>query len=153
MKQSPNFFSASIIARAANCHHRTIHRRATRAAWPRRQNGNLFEYQPPRALHAKCLLISRRTKAVGLRAFDIGAERRAEVFRAHNRFAALCGLEIALENGMQIERALARVGRDFTFHCSPRNLRKWQRRFSKEGFAGLLEKKRGYSGRKPKAKR
>ena len=153
MNKTAKYFSAAIIARAAKCHRRTIHRRAARAAWPCRQNGCLFEYSPPRALRSKCLSIFQRTKAVGLRAFNIGAPRRAEVFRAHNRFAALCGLEIALKNGMQFERVLARVARDFTFHCSPHELRKWWHRFSKEGFAGLLEKKRSRSGRKPKAKR
>jgi hypothetical protein len=148
------FFPARVIAAVAGWGgSKTVHRRAQREGWPKRKRGNFYEWQPPRALRAKCLLISQQTNRAGFSAFVIETSSRAEIFRAHNRFAAISGLETALQSGMRFKRALAQVARDFTFQCHPSSLRRWQHRFSKDGFIGLLEKKRGNSGRKPKAKK
>jgi hypothetical protein len=142
------YFPASVIARVAKRSARTIKRRAAREGWPRRQRGNVLEFQPPRGLIAKCLAATSRADLTGLRNLSFAPARRAEIFRSENRFAALCGLEMALLSGEPVERALVRVARDFTFHVSPSALRLWHRQFAKEGFSGLLENKRGHSGRK-----
>ena len=154
MKTSaPRYFPASVIARAAQCDKATVHRRAVRKGWPRRRNENRLEYQPPFALRKKCRSIFQRSKPAGFTGFVVGAERRAEAWRAETRFAALRELEAAMQNGMPVELALVRVARDFTFHASARSLRCWQRHFAKKGFAGLLESKRGHSGTRHKARR
>ncbi|MGA2871476.1 MAG: hypothetical protein ABSF34_20230, partial [Verrucomicrobiota bacterium] len=113
--------------------------------------GNTWEFIPPAALRAKCLAASSEAKTAGLNGFSIGASKRAEIFRANLRFAALAALDTATKTE-PFERALVRVARDFTFRASPSSLREWQKNFAKHGFEGLLEKKRGNVGRKPKAK-
>jgi hypothetical protein len=147
------FFRAAVIARAAGCCARTIKRRAVSGGWPRHKRGNAFTIQPPHELLAKCLKNPRQTALDGLRDLIIPPARRAEIFRAEKRFQAICSLELALQSGEPIERALRNVARDFTFSVSTRSLRSWHHRFFSEGFAGLLEKKLGRSGRKPKEKR
>jgi hypothetical protein len=147
------FFPARVIARAARCCARTIKRRAAREGWPRRWRGNALEFVPPANLQSKCLKIPRPTSRDGLLDHLISPSRRAEVFRAKIRFEALCALETAALAGEPIERALVRVARDFTFHVSANSLRVWQRRFVNKGFSGLLENKRGHSGRKQKGQR
>jgi hypothetical protein len=51
-----------------------------------------------------------------------------------------------------IETALDDVSRDFTFKISPSSLREWHKRYAESGFGGLMERKRGHVGRKPKTK-
>lgn len=145
---TPRYFPCSVIARAVRHDKKTIMRQAACDGWPRRKRGNRFELQPPLALRKACLRIFQRVKDAGLRRFSIGPERCAEVFRAEIRFAAVCALETALLAGAPIERTLGHIVRDFTFKASPNSLRRWQRQFADEGFVGLLESKRGHSGRK-----
>jgi hypothetical protein len=150
MKHSP-FFTARLIAQVANVHMRTIKRHAVKQGWQWRMRGNTLQFIPPPALQAKCLAASHEVKAAGLNGFTIGASKRAEIFRANLRFAALAALDTATKTE-PFERALVRVARDFTFRASPSSLREWQKNFAKHGFDGLMEKKRGNVGRKPKAK-
>jgi hypothetical protein len=146
-----SFFSAAVIACAARSCKRTIHRRAKIEAWPQAPaRGNFIEYQPPRDLREKCVRIFFRSKPSGLRDFQISPPLRAEEFRAHTRFQALCSLDAALKSGSNFERALKQVARDFTMHVSPNSLRRWKQKFSIFGMAGLLEHKRGNSGRRKK---
>jgi len=148
MKNSrKSFFGASVIARAAKCHERTIRRRAARELWPQKGNDYFSEWTPPKNLLAKCRLISQGAKPKALREFSVSIERRAEIDRALHRLSALFALESALLTGLPFEVALARVAMSF---CSNwKSIRSWVDNFSKYGLAGLLEKKRGVVGRKP----
>ena len=125
--KTPVYFSARLIAKVANCHLRTIKRHAAKQGWPGKLRGNTWEFQPPYTLRAKCALATSLADRHGLDGFGIAAERRAELFRANLRFAALCALETAITT-MPVEHALAAVARDFTFKASPSALRTWQKR-------------------------
>lgn len=149
-KGQNHYFSAAVIARVVGCCAKTIKRRAAAAGWPQQSKGNRLEFIPPRALQAKCLAEPQLAARAGLRDLPISTAMHAEVYRANNRYAAVCGLEAALQAGVKIEIALARVSRAFTFTVSPRSLRMWKKSFSAKGFTGLQETKRGNSGRKSK---
>ena len=118
--------------------------------WKQRKSRKKFEYQPPQNLRIKCEAIFLRIKPVGLESFFIGLERRAEINRALNRFSALLALEAELIAFAPFEQSLARVST--AFHSNQNSLRQWAAAFSKFGFAGLMEKKRGRSGCKAKGK-
>jgi hypothetical protein len=145
------FFTAAVIARAGKVCTKTILRRATRESWPRTGAGYAEKFQPPAKLRARCAAIFRQTKPSSLNAFCIGLEHRAEINRALNRFSALLALEAELLAGVPFERSLARVST--TFHATHNSLRHWAAAYSKFGFAGLMEKKRGHSGCKAKGNR
>ena len=148
-RQSPKFFSATIIASAARCCTKTIHRRAARDGWPRSARDNYaVEFTPPAKLRSRCLAIFQRTKPTGLKAISIGLERRAEIDRALHRFSSLLALEAELIAAVPFEVALKRIST--ACHTNPNSLRRWAASFLKRGIAGLLENKRGHSGRKPK---
>jgi hypothetical protein len=99
-------------------------------------------------LRGRCIAISKRTKPTGLQAFSIGLQRRAEIDRALHRFSSLLALEAELIAAVPFETALKRVS--IAYHTNPNSLRQWAASFLKCGLAGLLENKRGHSGRKPK---
>jgi hypothetical protein len=145
------FFNASLIAKVANCHLRTIKRHAAKQGWPRQFRAGAWEFVPSSDLQGKCAEAAALVHKQGMDGFAIGASHRAELFRANLRFAALCALETAI-NTMPIETALATVARDHSFKVSPSALRVWQKKYAALGFAGLMEYKRGQVGRKPKAK-
>ena len=144
----PLYFRLQVVAKAAGFCSRTMHRRMLDAGWPRRWHGNTLEVIPPVGLRAKCLAIYQRTKSPGLKQFSIAPGPRAEIYRTQQRYAALLALDNMVASGVPFERALVAVARDFTFTVSPRSLRLWQDRFAHQGLAGLLENKRGNSGRK-----
>lgn len=147
-RKAPQFFSAEMISRATGASKRNIHRTAKRLGWKMHQRGNLFEYQVPKLLRSKCLAVYLASERAGLGSFRIGLERRAEVDRAQHRFNAICALEAELLSGPH-EAALDQVSA--AFHVNKISLRQWVSRWEKAGFSGLLESKRGNSGRKPKA--
>ena len=144
LRNPPKYFSTALIARATGASKKTVHRTAVRDRWPMRQRANFHEYQVPHSLRAKCLQRFLCTKPAGLNGFAIGTARRAEIGRAQHRFAALCALEAELL-AVPNEIALASVSK--AFHANPISLRQWAEHFSKRGFAGLLENKRGNSGK------
>jgi hypothetical protein len=119
--------------------------------WPSKQVGNRFEYHPPTNLRKQCLSIFQRTERTGLRAFVIGAERRAEFGRVQHRFSSLCALEAELLAGVPFEAALERVSK--IFHSNKNSLRQWASGYSQHGVAGLLERKLGRVGGGRKVKR
>jgi hypothetical protein len=151
MMKIPQYFPSSLIAKVANCHLRTVKRHAAKNAWHGRLVGNTWYFIPPKLLQSKCEAASHLAKHDGMEGFTIGASHRAELFRANLRFAALCALQTAITT-MPVDDALVAIARDFTFKVSPSALRVWQKKYTASGFAGLMERKRGHVGRKPKAK-
>ena len=150
MKENPQFISADVIASAIGKGKKYVHRKASRDGWRMRKRANFHEYQVPQSIRAKCLAAFHGSQPAGLRSFSIGIERRAEIGRAQHRFAALCALEAELLAGPN-EAALVRVAK--AFHANPISLRQWAEHYSKRGFAGLLENKRGNSGRWPRKRK
>jgi len=143
MKHTAQYFPAAIIAEATGKDKKTIHRHATGKGWPMRLQGNFFEYQVPAKIHAACLAIHQRGQP-GLRSFVIGITQRAEIVRAQARFAMLCALDAELRRYPH-EAALNRIAK--AFHVSKVSLRVWAENFTLRGLAGLLENKRGKSGK------
>jgi len=147
-----DFFGAALIALAARISKKTVHRRAAREGWRRRQDGNAFVYQVPRALLGKCLALAGESGPRGLSGETVTPERRAEALRIVHRLLACLLLGSAIEAGSPHESSLNRVARVASFRCSPRSLRRWFKAFAARGTAGLAERKRGRVGRKPNVK-
>lgn len=142
------FYPANVIATANGLCKRTVQRCAIRERWPAQRRGNRFEYAPPRALQGKCRRFAARCSA--LHAQILSHAQRAEIARATHRLHAIAALAAELRSGTQRERAVAQVARAFNFVCSPTSLRRWDQAYQIAGFSGLMEKKRGNSGRKPR---
>ena len=160
MNRPPHhFFSAGVISLAANCHARTVIRRARRERWPRKRSGNMFLFQPPRALRGECAELDQMISHLrtddspgytgGLRRDRISPARRAEAVRLANRIAGVLALARALDTGEGREAALVRVAQAASFKCSARQLRRWFNGFEKGGLAGLVEQKRGRPAANP----
>ena len=147
----PVFFPASVIAQVLHCSPRTVRRLAKAKGWPARRRGARLEFTPPAETVVDCLKLATGETGPGLAEPWITPSLSADIFRTNLRFAALLALQNALNAGQPPERALVEVARDFTFRCSPSSLRAWQHRFAKQGLPGLMENRRGRSGRKPKS--
>lgn len=146
----PVFFPASVIAQVLHCSPRTVRRLAKAKGWPVRRRGARLEFTPPAESVVDCLKLDSGETGPGLAEPWITPGLSAEIYRTHLRFTALAALDSAIRAGQPAERALVEVARDFTFRCSPSSLRAWQHRFAKHGLPGLMENRRGRSGRKPK---
>ena len=148
----PTQFPGAVISQAAGISKKTAIRRALRENWQRGWNGNAYVFQPPRKFLAKCRAIARIVQPRGLRLSSVTPERRAEALRINFRTEAVLMLAAALDAGEPHEKALRRVAHVVSFQVSPRSLRRWFTAFEKQGVAGLAERKRGHSGRKPEGK-
>jgi len=150
------WFVAADIARAVGTHKKRVHRIAARDGWPRRVFENRVEYQPPRRI-AEAIVESpvrerQREEAEGLtvRFADLAHsdEQRENVLL---REAAVKLLLNNLHLGK--EMALKLVVRHFRvkhpiFAVSVSALRRWELAYRAHGLDGLVEQKRGRSGRK-----
>ena len=146
-KQSPHWFTANQIAFATGASKKAVHRTAVRESWLKRANGNLYEYQVPPSVRTQCLKqLQNAQPAKGLRGFNIPPEFIADKQRADHRFAAVLALQSCLAVGKPFEKALAHVAH--VFHTNQVSLRKWAGQVAKLGFAGVLDHRRGNSGRK-----
>lgn len=142
----PNYFRASVIARALGRGKKFVERRAKRERWPRRWAGNRRTYRVPVELQTLCLGALRGGKSTGgLTGFKISKAQINEVARAQKRFSALCALATAKKKS-GYEAALKHVA--ICFDTNAITLRQWAEAWKKNGFAGLLEHKRGRVGRK-----
>ena len=146
--QPESFFPAALIAVALDTYKRSVHRQAARENWPRRRSGNQFLLRPPPKSLGRCRRLARLLKPRGLRAEIITPERRAEALRVVHRLTAVMVLAATVETGTPHEQALRQVSHLFTLKISTASLRRWTRRFTDSGVAGLAELKRGRSGRK-----
>jgi hypothetical protein len=149
VKTPPLYFRAAQIAKVAALHARTIKRLAKKQGWQYRRRGNALEFVPPAALRAKCQAALSEISAKVLDGFNITVSDQAAVSRAFHRFAALSALDSQIKQGQSVETALLTVAP--AFNVSVSGLRRWLKHFIASGFAGLLEQRRGRSGRKPKA--
>ena len=145
MTSSKTFLSAAQIAKRLRCCKRTVHRLAQQEGWPAQRQGNRFLYAPPG-------LAGQRRAAQEATAVDflpaISAPERYRWRRASLRVEALLEVRRLIDSGTPKERALADVGRAFSFHVRASSLRAWSARFTSRGFVGLLEDKVGRVGRK-----
>ena len=147
MQPEPQFHCARELARLAGRSAKTIHRMAMREGWQFVQRGNRRLYVAPERLIGSPAPASSAPAALRL---AISPSDRALFRRAALRFLALLEMEAAVSAGQTIEQAIQELSDSFHFSCSPSALRRWAQTFAQEGFAGLLEHKRGRVGRRAK---
>jgi len=136
------FFTAAQIVSGLQVSAKTIHRRARREGWPKRQRGYRVEYRPPARVRRLCEASTPAT------AIFYQPARIRELKRA----AAVLGFVLEMQRNPQrgIERALAATEKNFQ-HLLPfsvRALRQWIHAVEQLGLAGLAEHKLGNVGRK-----
>jgi len=136
------FFTAAQIISGLQVTAKTVHRRARRENWPRRQRGYRVEYLPPPRVRRLCEA-SAPVPAIF---------HQEDRIRELKRGAAVLGFVLEMERNPQrgIERALAATVKNFS-HLMPfsvRALRQWICAVEHGGLAALAEHKIGRVGRK-----
>ena len=153
---------ASDIARATGTHKKRVHRIAARDGWPRREVENRVEYQPPRRIAEAIVASPVRQRASSFA--EASEDREGPMVRfadlAHsdeqreNVLLREAAVKLLLNNlHLGKEMALKLVVRHFRvkhpiFAVSVSALRRWELAYRAHGLDGLVEQKRGRSGRK-----
>ncbi len=138
-----SFFSAKVIAGLLGVGKRTVHRRALREGWQKRDDGYRLQYAVPRTLLPLC---KSRPAAPSILC-------QASLIRELKRAAAVLGFVQARQRdpGRGVERALDSTVKDLRHLVafSKGTLRHWIAGVERDGLAALGEHKAGRVGRKP----
>lgn len=142
MTYSKSFFPARVVSDALNVSQKSVHRRAKREGWPRRQRGYRVEYAVPHGLLRAC---QGRTPIPSI------LYQPARI-RELKRAAAVLGYALEIQRNPErgVEKALVATVRQFKhlMRFSVSALREWISADERSGLAGLQEHKLGRVGRK-----
>ncbi len=159
MNQPPLFYSGAKIAKALGVHKKTIHRKAVKAGWDKRNLGYRWEYSPPLSILSKVWengknIPSRSSKRrkLSIRLEDIYDSKQIERIRL--REMAVQMLHDFVEKSIPKEKALLQVPelmrRFQSLKIGVGSLRQWEKNYKEHGIDGLVEQKLGRVGRKSK---
>lgn len=157
VQSTPEYFAAADIARALSTPEKTVHSKtvkyhARREKWPAKFDGYRRLFAPPEHIAQVVIAAPREEKSFtaplvrfsdlahsdAAREMVLLRERAVQTFRAQKYL----GIEVALQSVSAIMRATYPG-----FRCRTSALRKWDRNFAAHGLDGLVEQKRGRSGR------
>lgn len=157
MNQVPpaeDYYPARDIVRATGWNKKKVQRTAEREGWPMRPNGNRFDYCPPEEIRAVIIgapaSVNSQPVAPLVRFADLAhSEQQREKVLLREQAVQLLNANLHLGKEVALQLVCNQVRAEQPcFDISVSSLRRWADQYRSDGIDGLVEQKRGRSGRK-----